>query len=364
MAKKGENIYKRKDGRFEARYPKERDEYNKIIKYGFVYGRTYTEAKIKREEALKNFEKQNNKKKLLKAYFNNELLVWLSFKEIYLKRSTYYNYQTTINAKIIPFFKGYKLRDINSELLLKFVQYLKSDGLSNKRIKDIILIVKQFLKYKGINITIELPKNKRKILETLSKQEIMQFNEKLINSEDVKEFAIIFVLYTGLRIGELCALKWDNIDLVNKMIYIDTTLTRIKSNNTVRSTQVVAETPKTDTSIRKIPIHSKLVNYLKKFKCEGNNYFLTGTSFFISTNKYYYFYKNTLKKYNFKPYNFHILRHTFATTALTNGMDIKSLSEILGHASVKITLDRYVHIKFEEKVKQINKLPFFEKSTL
>lgn len=358
MAKKGENIYKRKDGRFEARYPKERDEYNRIIKYGFVYGKTYTEVKIKREEALKNFEKEVNKNKILKCYFNSELLLWLSYKEAYLKKSTYYNYYTTVKAKILPFFNRMKLRDVNRELLFRYIQCLKSDGLSNKRIKDICLIIKQFLKFKGISITIELPKNKRMILETLTKQEISLLTEKLIDSNDVKEFAIIFVLYTGLRIGELCALKWQNIDLNNKLIYIDKTLTRIKNDSGKYSTQVILETPKTDTSIRKIPIHEGLIKYLNKLKSNNDNYFLTNNTYFISTNKYYYFYKRIIKKYKFKNYNFHILRHTFATNALTNGMDIKSLSEILGHSSVKITLDRYVHIKFEEKVKQINLLPF------
>lgn len=360
MAKKGENIYKRKDGRFEARFPKERDEYNRIIKYGFVYGKTYTEVKLKREEALKNFEKTVNKNKILKCYFNNEMLMWLSYKEAYLKRSSYYNYQATIRAKILPFFNKLKLRDVNRELLLRFIQHLKAEGLSNKRIKDICIIVKQFLKYKGINVVVELPKNKRSLLETLNKQEISFLKENLINSDDIKEFAIIFVLYTGLRIGELCALKWKNIDLENKLIYIDSTLTRVKSENSKYNTQVTVEPPKTDTSIRKIPIHEGLITYLKKFKTNDDNYFLTSNSYFLSTNKYYYFYKNTLKKYKFKKYNFHILRHTFATTALTNGMDVKSLSEILGHASVKITLERYVHIRFEEKIKQINLLPFYE----
>lgn len=360
MAKKGENIYRRKDGRFEARYPKERDEYNRIIKYGFVYGRTYTEAKIKREETLKNFEKQNNKKKIMKCYFNNELLLWLNYKEAYLKQSTYYNYHTTIKAKILPFFNKLRLSDINRELLVRFIQHLKAEGLSNKRIKDICLIIKQFLKYKGLNIVLELPKNKRHLLETLNKQEINFIIEKLIDSNDVREFAIILVLYTGLRIGELCALKWKNIDLENKLIYIDTTLTRIKSDNDIFSTRVIIEPPKTDTSIRRIPIHEGLIKYLRKFQSNEENFFLTNNTYFLSTNKYYYFYKTILKKYSIKNYNFHILRHTFATNALTNGMDIKSLSEILGHASVKITLDRYVHIKFEEKVKQINLLPFYE----
>lgn len=359
MAKKGENIYKRKDGRLEARYPKERDEFNRIIKYGFVYGKTYSEVKLKREEVLKNFEKQLNKSKVLKSNFNNELLLWLSYKETYLKKSTYYNYQTTIYSKILPFFKNLKLRDINREILIRFIQHLKMDKLSNKRVKDICLIIRQFLKYKGIIINVELPKNKRSLLETLSKQEVKDITQNFMNSNNVKEFAIVFVLYTGLRIGELCALRWSNIDLDNKLIYIDKTLTRIKNDTGKYTTQVVVETPKTDNSIRKIPIHKGLLESLIKFKSNPNDYFLTSSPNFISTNRYYYFYKRILKKYKFKTYNFHILRHTFATNALINGMDIKTLSEILGHSSVKITLDRYVHIKFEEKAKQINMMPIY-----
>lgn len=163
-----------------------------------------------------------------------------------------------------------------------------------------------------------------------------------------------------MRIGELCALQWKDIDLDNQIINISKTVSRIKDkNNLTNKTKVIIDYPKTENSIRVIPIHNELVLYLKKFKTEDELYVLTSTKEFLPTNVYYYYYKNFIKKLNFNvDYNFHALRHTFATRALLNGIDIKTLSEILGHSSVKITLDRYVHINTNEKLNQINRLPF------
>ena len=124
-------------------------------------------------------------------------------------------------------------------------------------------------------------------------------------------------------------------------------------------TKVIIDTPKTDTSIRDVPIHDELLPYLAKLKANNNEeYFvLTNTNRFITNNQYYSYYISLLDKLNIERHTFHTLRHTFATRALLNGVDIKTLSDILGHSSVKITLDRYVHIKKEEKLMQINKLP-------
>ena len=322
MPKKGENITKRKDGRYEARYVKERDEYGRIKKYGFVYSKSYLEVKRKREEILKSIKKE----KIIheKTTFTDSINLWFNTK-ILLKDSSYTNYYSIINSKIIPFFKDSKISELNEEKIIEFINYLKMQNLSNKRIKDILLILKQFLYYKNINIKIELPKIS---------------HNKIIN--------------------ELCALQWKDIDLENKVIHISKTLIRVKNkdSDSINKTKIILDVPKTQNSIRDVPINESILPYLKKFKNNDDYYFLTNNNTFITTKKYYLFYLEFLKSLSIKKYKFHILRHTFATQSLLCGVDIKSLSEILGHSSVKTTLDLYVHVTDNEKLLQINKLTF------
>ncbi len=364
MPKKGENITKRKDGRYEARFVKERDDTGKITKYGFVYAKSYLEVKKKREEVLKKFEIINSKKSLIrKDNIEDSIISWFDSK-ISIKDSSYTNYYSIIYSKIIPFFKDKKLKDIRDEDILEFIKYLQDKGLGNKRIKDILLVFKQFLKYNGINIKYELPKVSQNKIITLTDEEIRKIEKKTKHTNNVKEFAILFTLFSGVRIGELCALKWKDIDLNNKVIHITKTLIRVRNKDISngQKTKLILDSPKTHNSIRDIPINDALMPYLKKFKRDDNCYFLTENESFMSTKRYYKFYLNYLKSLSIKKYKFHILRHTFATHSLLCGVDIKSLSEILGHSSVKITLDLYVHINDSEKLFQINKLTFIDLS--
>ena len=212
MSKKGENITRRKDGRYEARYVKERDNDGRIKKYGFVYAKTYLEVKKKRDETIKNLEKNKQQKNI---FYNKtlaqEIQLWLDCK-ISIKASSYTNYYSIINAKIIPFFKNITLKELDDKVILDFIKSLQEANLSNKRIKDILLLLKQFLKDKSINIKIDLPKVATQKIETLKPDEILMLEKTAKNTKDVKVFAILLVLFTGLRIGELCALTWQDID--------------------------------------------------------------------------------------------------------------------------------------------------------
>ena len=361
MPKKGENISKRKDGRYEARYVKERDEFGRILKYGSVYAKSYFEVKRKREEILKNLNSIDKKRNIYKKELISESIIqWLDTK-ISIKDSSYTNYYSIIYSKIIPFFENKTLSKIDEALILKFIKSLQEEKLGNKRIKDIMLILKQFLKYKSINIKFETPKIIKKKVITLNNNEIAVIESITKNSEDIKVFAILLDLFTGMRIGELCALQWKDIDFENKVIHISKTLIRVKNKDEIsnKKTIVIADSPKTQSSIRDIPINENILSYLIKFKKNDDNYLLTGNKTFITPKQYYLFYQKFLKLNSIKKYSFHTLRHTFATRSLLCGIDIKTLSEILGHSSIKTTLDLYVHIKEEEKLLQINKLSFF-----
>ena len=360
MSKRGENIYKRKDGRYEARYVKERDITGKIEKYGYVYGRTYTEVKLKKLQILENInEIRAKEKELASKRFSTSIMSWLNAK-ISIKETTYYNYYTIIESKINPFFKNIKLRDVKKEHIVKFTRKLMDEGLSNKRIKDILIILKQFFRYEKMDIEVVCPKVGKNLIVTFNEEDVQKLEENLLNSSDMKSFGIVFVLFTGLRIGELCALQWKDIDLDKQIISVRKTIARVKNTQKGRlKTKVVIEAPKTETSVRDVPIHDELMPYLRKLKDKNNEeyFILTNTNRFMTTNRYYCYYVKTLDKIGIEKHSFHTLRHTFATRALLNGVDIKTLSDILGHSSVKITLDRYVHMKKEEKLMQINKLP-------
>ena len=364
MPKKGENITKRKDGRYEARYVKERDQFGRIKKYGFVYAQSYLEVKKKREEKLKNFKLDNKTNSLyLKDNFSDSIISWFDTK-ISIKDSSYTNYYSIIYSKIIPFFKDTKVINVDERNIIEYIKSLQGQKLSNKRIRDILLVLKQFLEYKNIHIKFEMPKVSQKKIITFNDKELAIIEKATRNTNDVKVFAILFVLFSGVRIGELCALTWKDIDLDNKLIHITKTLIRVKNKdiNSKFKTRIILDTPKTQHSIRDIPINDTILPYLEKFKKDDNCYFLTGNNCFMTTKKYYLFYLKYLESLSIKKYKFHILRHTFATRSLLCGVDIKSLSEILGHSSVKITLDLYVHVKDNEKLFQINKLTFLNLS--
>ena len=179
-----------------------------------------------------------------------------------------------------------------------------------------------------------------------------------INS-NISELGILLCLYTGMRIGEICALKWSDIDLNTQLISVNKTLYRIKNpagNNP--KTIIIIDAPKSRNSIRKIPIPPFMITRLSDMKnnCFADSYFLTCSNNHTEPRAYRERYKNFLKSVDVPYRNFHVLRHTFATECIRCGIDVKTVSELLGHSSVKITLDRYVHPSIEDKCRQLQKL--------
>ena len=161
-------------------------------------------------------------------------------------------------------------------------------------------------------------------------------------------------LYTGMRIGEVCALQWRDIDLINYTINISKTIQRVSNHETSHSskTKIVIDTPKSVASKRAIPIPALLCEQLAQRKQADSSesyFFLTGSERYIEPRNYYARYQDILIDCGISQYTFHALRHTFATRCIEIGFDPKVLSEILGHTDVKITLDRYVHPSIDRK---------------
>ena len=215
----------------------------------------------------------------------------------------------------------------------------------------------QILKFCNKEIKIKLPKIKKKEILTLNYKEKQKLEKYILNNINNYSVGILISLYTGLRIRELCALQWKDINLNNGILSVSKTLTRVCNfDNHLSKTKLIIIDAKTNNSIRQIPISKNLIILLNKIR--GNqsesNYVLTSTGNFIDPRNFYNQYKRIMKKCNLEQYNFHSLRHTFATTCTEKGLDPKSLSEILGHSDIRITLSLYVHPNMKLKQNFMN----------
>lgn len=289
---------------------------------------------------------------------------WLQFKKNSIKESTYFRYVYIIDQYILPYFKDYDMKalvkyDFNVYIgnLLKF--------LSPTTVKNTIGVFKSILKYAqskyGCTFNFDfvaVPKVHTEELRVLSKQEKNKLERYCKKNNTLRDIGILICLNTGLRIGEICALKWNCIDLDRHCIKVKRTMQRIYNKDDKKSI-VKEDIPKTQKSERTIPISTKLYDILKPMKnnFSKNSYFLTGSEYnYIEPRNYQYMFKKCLKDCKIKDFHFHQLRHTFATDCINVGMDTKSLSEILGHTNVKVTLDKYVHSSFNSKRKYLEKL--------
>lgn len=287
---------------------------------------------------------------------------WLKYKKNTVKKSTYYNYSYSVAKYLYPSFAGKNITKIKN--YNNFIEEL-SDTLSPKTVRDIVTKLKEIINFyeeehnTKLNIKkMSLPKLNKKEIQILSNKEKQKLEKYCIQQNDLKSLGILICLNTGLRVGEVCALRWENVDFETRRIHVEKTIERIYSKEG-NKTIVIIDTPKSMTSIRTIPINSKLYNILKQMrgKCKKTDFVLTGLSdHYVEPRNYQYNFKEILKKSKIKRYKFHTLRHTFATNCIEAGMDIKSLSEILGHADVSITLNIYVHSSDKTKRKYLEKI--------
>ena len=287
---------------------------------------------------------------------------WLKYKKNTVKKSTYYNYSYSVAKYLYPSFAGKNITKIKN--YNNFIEEL-SDTLSPKTVRDIVTKLKEIINFyeeehnTKLNIKkMSLPKMNKKEIQILSNKEKQKLEKYCIEQNSLKSLGILICLNTGLRVGEVCALRWENVYFETRRIHVEKTIERIYSKEE-NKTIVIIDTPKSITSVRTIPINSKLYNILKQIrgKSKKTDFVLTGSSeHYVEPRNYQYHFKEILKRNKVKKYKFHTLRHTFATNCIEAGMDIKSLSEILGHADVSITLNIYVHSSDKAKRKYLEKI--------
>ncbi len=301
-----------------------------------------------------------------------ELLhTWLNkYAKLSLKLRSFNRYEELINIHLNPILGEYDIQDITPTILQDFVlQKLKNGNtithypLASNTVYNIISVLKQSFKLaytlelisKNPTQSIKLPKSKEKEVQALTRNEQKLLEEYCLKSNRQNYIGIIICLYTGIRLGELLALTWNDIDFNKKLLYIKKTSYTLKHNN---KNIIVTDTPKTKKSNRVIPLPDKIINLLSICRNSSNSDFIISSynNKMVDTRSYQRTFESILNKCKIKHYNFHCLRHTFATRALELGMDIKTLSEILGHTNVAITLNRYAHSLLEYKIQEMNKI--------
>lgn len=353
MSRMGENIRKRKDGRYEGRYA---DGYkpNGTIKYRSVYGKTYAEVKQKLYSAVSGKASTEclPKSKLLVSQIS---YMWLQSKKLYIKKSTYSHYMSVLEKHINSYFENTRITKLTDSMTQNFSAELMKT-LKPKTVRDILTVLGQMLDFANeqglcnkLSSKIKLPKetvSTIKILSSIEQQRLIMFLKPQL---DLQKLGILICLFTGMRLGEICGLRWEDIDFSNSLIKVRRTIQRINNEN--GGTSFLIDAPKTQKSLRDIPVPEFLMRYLQEYRCVNSSaYILTGTSQFTQPRTYQNRFKAYLRGSGLsEDFHFHTLRHTFASRAIELGFDPKTLSEILGHSNVNITLNRYVHSSMDFK---------------
>ncbi|MBE6263527.1 MAG: site-specific integrase [Prevotella sp.] len=291
--------------------------------------------------------------------------LWKADKKQYVKQSTLSAYTLILENHILPEF-GDKMRLAETDVQEFTLRKLQS-GLSQKTVKDILIVLKMIQKFGAkagilpfaewdIKYPTEHKKQELEVLSVTNQRRIMQYAKENFT---FRNLGIYICLSTGMRIGEICALKWGDINLATEMISVNRTIERIYIiEKGMKHTELVIGTPKTKNSIRDIPMSRELLKIIRPLKKVINDdfYVLTNEAKPTEPRTYRNYYKQLLKQLNIPNLKFHGLRHSFATRCIESQCDYKTVSVILGHANISTTLNLYVHPNMEQKKKCINKM--------
>lgn len=304
---------------------------------------------------------------------------WLKSRKYEVKESTLANYRYFLDHYILPDLGRRPLQKLDANSLLAYAEGLESRGSGAATINKCLVILHMLLEYaaeSGCKVaerrSVKTVRRKNRKISILTEEEQTRLNRYLFGKEcplrrEIR-MGIILSLYTGLRIGEVCALKWENLDLSRGMILVEKTMSRIyigeeetgKKSGKPRRTRIEISSPKTENSRREIPLPGFLQEYLRNEQRERHQYpeyyVLTGTQRPMEPRNYSYHFYKVRRDLGLVKCNYHMLRHTFATKCVEAGFDMKTLSEILGHSNVSTTLNLYAHPTMQMKRNYMEKL--------
>ena len=364
MAKKGENIHKRKDGRWEGRYIKGRNADGKPV-WGYLYGYSYGEVKaeLTHRKVLSGFYQLSGES----MRFSDLADLWLASFAQSVKESTLAHYQYTLHKYLLPVLGSLQVTSLTDSLLERlFPQILSPQDNSHKSLgassaQECLGMLKRICKYAAhlhlippIEFCVKLPRAKKPEPQPLSQSEQTSLRDFLLTDPTTRKVGMLLQMELGLRIGEVCGLQWGDFDLNTGVLMIQRTVCRISCGD--RHTKVVVQTAKTRSSNREVPLPKQLVRLLRKLRDNASDatWFLSGNEQHpVEPRCYRKSIQCYLKQAKIRRVHPHVLRHTFATICLQTGCDIKTLSELLGHTSATVTLKRYVHSDLNRKRKEI-----------
>jgi integrase len=291
--------------------------------------------------------------------------LWKADKKLYVKKSSYAAYLLLTENHLLPAFG--QRHEIEEADVQDFVLQKLDSGLSQKTIKDILIVLKMILKFgakkKWINYTpfdIQFPTvRENQGMEVLSRADQKKIMSYIQEHFTFRNLGVYICLSAGMRIGEVCALTWEDVDTDSGVINVRRTIQRIYMiEDNIRRTELILDSPKTKNSIREIPLSKDLLRILKPFKK------IVNPTFFVLTNDakpteprtYRSYYKNLMRDLKMPELKFHGLRHSFATRCIESNCDYKTVSVLLGHSNISTTLNLYVHPNMEQKKKAIEQM--------
>ncbi|MBQ3356050.1 MAG: tyrosine-type recombinase/integrase [Oscillospiraceae bacterium] len=354
MGRRGESIYHRKDGRWEARFCTGKDNTGKS-QYRSVYAASYAEVKEKRRDALR--QTNSRRKDIL---FSDVAAQWLDEKATEVKIQTIQKYRQILEKHILPYFSGTRCSAITPITVDFYLKEKQQCGLSRSMLRIIGVVLQAVLAYayrNGMGMAAMIPVKKPKAIRSpvclLKAHEQQRLEALLLQEPHGANLAVYLALHTGMRLGEICTLEWGNVDFVERQIYVRTTAVR------ERQGKFGIGTPKSKASLRTIPITDALLLLLQRERMRASSAFVfpspKNDSFFNPRTLQCHF-RALLRKQGLQQIKFHALRHTFATRWIECGCDVKSLSELLGHTSIQITMDIYVHSSDRIKLEAMERM--------
>ena len=345
------NIYLRKDGRYESRIPNGKKSNGKRT-FLYVLARTKEQC-INHVQALCQRNRPNGYCSLTVAELFNE---WHHSILHRVKESTAANYIMKADKHILPAFGDKTVSSVTSDNVYDFIAEKQKAGFSSRYITDIVILMKTIFKYAVRTYQIfnpmdgiVLPRKKSPEIQLLDEAEQKTLQQYIAAHQNRSTLGTAIALTAGMRIGEICPLQWRDIDLEKRIISVTKTMQRIQCPTETSKTKLIITDPKSESSRRQIPIPDCMLSFLLKFRGKPDEYVLTGTEKPVEPRAMQYRFRTILKNAKLPSVHFHALRHIFASNCIRLGFDVKTLSELLGHSSVEITLNRYVHSSFDQK---------------
>ncbi len=292
---------------------------------------------------------------------------WLADRRTVVKASTYSKYESVWRLHLCPALGACRLGALTTAKIDGLRQALLAQGLAPKTVRDVLAVLSSVLAFglqaghsELVSVRVRYPRVPRRAIRVLTPQEQASLVAFLRRDMDTCKFGVLLALSTGIRLGELCALQWGHISLPERCITISATMQRLPAAGdgaAAHKTHIVISSPKTDAGMRVIPMSDTVLSLCRAVRgCAPDCYVLTGTKQYMEPRTVQTRLAGYTRACGLAGVHFHTLRHTFATRSIEVGFEIKSLSEILGHASTTVTLNRYVHASMELKRSNMNKL--------